>query len=49
LEPLGQAGIADHFRNEADRHFHRHGNSLEAAAYLSASNNADFCSGQYRN
>lgn len=48
VETLGAVGMQEHFSSEAARHFSRHGNSLESAAYLAASLNADFCAGEFR-
>ncbi|RYE10640.1 MAG: hypothetical protein EOP22_03280 [Hyphomicrobiales bacterium] len=41
--------MSDYFKSEADRLYAVHGNSLEAAAYLAASNDDQFCAGNYRN
>lgn len=49
FETLGSEGLQAHFAGEAQRAYSRHGNGLEAAAYLAASQNADFCNGDYRN
>jgi hypothetical protein len=49
LADLGPEGLKAHFASEAAKHFERHGNSLEAAAYRAASINDEFCSGDYRN
>ncbi|MER8402044.1 HNH endonuclease [Mesorhizobium sp. M0751] len=46
---LGSQGMADHFRSESDRHFGRHGNSLEAAGYLAAAESEPFCAGNLQN
>lgn len=46
---LGSAGMAAHFNGESDRHFARHGNSLEAAGYRAAAENDAFCAGQFKN
>ncbi|PPJ46735.1 HNH endonuclease [Rhizobium sp. KAs_5_22] len=46
---LGSAGMAAHFNGESDRHFSRHGNSLEAAGYRAAAENYAFCAGQFQN
>ncbi len=49
LGGLGPEGLKAHFASEAAKHYDRHGNTLEAAAYLAASVNEDFCAGDYRN
>lgn len=49
FEGLGAEGLAAHFSSESNRHFRNHGNCLEAAAYLAASESAEFCAGRYRN
>lgn len=49
FEILGAAGMAEHFKSESERHFLRHGNSLEAAGYLAAATNPEYCAGQFLN
>jgi len=49
LTAIGVDGLKAHFASEAAKHFTRHGNSLEAAAYRAASVNDAFCAGEYRN
>lgn len=49
LEALGPNGLRHHFHEEAEKHFNRHGNTLEAAAYRAASLDNEFCAGAYRN
>ncbi len=49
LADLGAGGLKVHFASEADKHFARHGNTLEAAAYRAASTNDAFCAGDYKN
>lgn len=49
LAGVGQEGLKAHFASEAERIYRRHGNTLEAAAYLAASNNDAFCAGEYKN
>jgi hypothetical protein len=46
---LGPQGLKAHLESESKRHLQRHGNCLESAAYLAASENADFCNGRYSN
>nr|WP_200985160.1 HNH endonuclease signature motif containing protein [Rhizobium rhizogenes]QCL10065.1 HNH endonuclease family protein [Rhizobium rhizogenes] len=49
FEELGAVGMREHFQSESDRHFDRHGNSLEAAAYQATAVNEDFCGGRLKN
>lgn len=49
LVDLGVEGLKAHFASEAAKHYSRHGNTLEAAAYRAASVNDAFCAGEYRN
>lgn len=49
LAGLGVDGLKAHFASEAAKHFARHGNTLEAAAYRAASTNDAFCAGEYKN
>jgi len=47
LLQFNPAGISAHFASEADRILRTHGNTIEAAANRAASENDDYCSGQY--
>lgn len=49
LADLGVDGLKAHFASEAAKHYDRHGNTLEAAAYRAASVNDAFCAGEYKN
>lgn len=49
LTDLGVNGLKAHFASEAVKHYARHGNTLEAAAYRAASVNDAFCAGEYKN
>lgn len=49
LAALGPEGLKAHFASEAAKHYDRHGNTLEAAAYRAASVHDEFCAGDYRN
>jgi hypothetical protein len=49
LADLGADGLKAHFASEAAKHYNRHGNTLEAAAYRAASVNDAFCAGEYKN
>lgn len=48
-DKVGTAGVQMHFREAASKAFDLHGNTLEAAAYRAASEDADFCSGDSKN
>lgn len=48
LSGLGVEGLKAHFASEAAKHYGRHGNTLEAAAYRAASLNDAFCAGEYK-
>ena len=47
LYQLTPAAISAHFRSEGSRIFLVHGNTVEAAANIAASENLDYCSGQF--
>jgi hypothetical protein len=49
LADLGMNGLKAHFASEAAKHYARHGNTLEAAAFRAASVNDAFCTGEYKN
>lgn len=49
FETLGAGGMAEHFQSEAERHFLRHGNSLESAGYFAAAANPEYCAGHLIN
>lgn len=48
LELLGAEGVSAHLESEAHRYFRNHGNCLEAAGYMAAASNQEFCSGHMR-
>lgn len=48
LEDLGSQGIRDHFQDQGEKVFRRHGNTLEMAAYFAAAQNTKYCAGEYR-
>jgi hypothetical protein len=48
LGKLGPAAMSEHFLEESERYFKRHGNVLEAAAYWAAGSSASFCAGEFR-
>lgn len=48
LDALGPEGLSHHFQEESEKHFSRHGNTLEAAAYQAASLDGAFCAGGFR-
>ncbi len=49
LNALAPDVRATHFESVAERTFHRHGNTLEAAAYFAAAQSPQYCEGAWRN
>ncbi len=48
LSNFGEQWISDHFRDQGERVFRRHGNTIEMAAYFAAAQNLNYCAGAYR-
>lgn len=49
LPVIGVDGLANHFKDEGNKIFNMHRNTLEAAAYTAAGDCAEFCNGRFRN
>lgn len=49
LQNASPAEVAEYFRSEGERYYSVYGNCLEAAAFLAAASNEEYCSGSYRN
>jgi hypothetical protein len=49
LATLGPVEMAAHFQALGTKHFSRHGNTLECAAYFAAAASPGYCAGGYRN